>query len=45
VRFWYQVQQSLGLKQDGVPGPITWDALRAAGYKDGLWRPAENPVG
>lgn len=37
--FWYDVQKKYGLAQDGVPGPITCDALRAdgAGYRQGLW--------
>lgn len=29
------------IKVDGIPGPATVAALRAAGYRDGLWRPAE----
>ncbi|MBU2634809.1 MAG: N-acetylmuramoyl-L-alanine amidase [Nanoarchaeota archaeon] len=40
--FWAPIQRKLGVEADGIPGPITTDALRDAGYKDGLWRPAEN---
>lgn len=29
---------------DGVPGPVTCDGLQALGYKNGIWRPAEDPA-
>ena len=29
------------IRVDGIPGPATVAALRAAGYRDGLWRQAE----
>lgn len=39
---WKTRQAALGLAQDGVPGPATVAALKAAGHADGLWvqRPA-----
>lgn len=39
--FWSEIQKSLGLQQDGLPGPMTTDALRYKGYEDGLWRKPE----
>jgi len=36
-RFWKKQQKALGLKQDGLPGPQTCDALRDAGYDDGIY--------
>lgn len=34
---WRARQASLELPVDGVPGPKTWAALKAAGYQDGVW--------
>lgn len=44
IDFWKLIQIKHGLVEDGVPGPLTCDALRAAGYKDGLWRRPEFPA-
>lgn len=35
--FWKDIQKKLGLKPDGVPGPVTCDALRAKGFIFGLY--------
>lgn len=35
--FWRRVQTNLKIKPDGIPGPVTVDALEAAGYRDGLY--------
>lgn len=40
-QFWVPKQRELGLRGDGVPGPLTVDALREAGYPCGMWMPAE----
>lgn len=37
ITFWKSVQHRLGLTEDGVPGPGTATALKAAGYPHGLW--------
>lgn len=42
--WWAGLQAQLGVDADGIPGPITCDALRAEGYLDGLWRPPESPT-
>lgn len=34
---WRQRQADLGLTPDGIPGRATAEALRAAGYGDGMW--------
>lgn len=34
---WQQRQKTLGITADGVPGPATLAALKAAGYADGMW--------
>lgn len=46
LHIWKNRQQKLGLAgkhMDGVPGPMTVDALQEAGYLDGLWRQPEKP--
>ena len=43
LKFWKIKQQDLRVFMDGIPGPLTTDALRAAGYQDGLWRLPELP--
>jgi len=32
-------------KPDGIPGPMTVDALQARGYEGGIWLPPEHPRG
>jgi hypothetical protein len=34
---WRIRQRALGLRTDGVPGPITVEALKRAGHRHGLW--------
>jgi peptidoglycan hydrolase-like protein with peptidoglycan-binding domain len=34
---WASRQRALGLPADGIPGPGTVAALKAAGYTDGIW--------
>jgi len=36
---WQAIQRRLCLLEDGIPGPITRDALWEAGYPYGLWTP------
>lgn len=45
LHFWTPIQRKLGTDSDGMPGSITTDALRDAGYENGLWRPAEQTIG
>jgi hypothetical protein len=47
LHVWKNRQQKLGFKSgdiDGIPGPMTIDALQAAGYHKGLWSPPEDPT-
>lgn len=47
IHVWKNRQQKLGFEgpdMDGIPGPMTIDALQAAGYAGGLWRPSEDPT-
>jgi hypothetical protein len=37
VTAWKQRQTALGVTPDGVPGRGTFEALKAAGYKKGIW--------
>jgi hypothetical protein len=39
--WWKQLQRAYGLKCDGVPGPLTRDALQGLGYAHGIWYPPE----
>lgn len=39
VRVWSGRQAALGLKADGVPGPMTRAGLQRAGHAHGLWVP------
>jgi N-acetyl-anhydromuramyl-L-alanine amidase AmpD len=41
--FWIPIQRKYGLYGDGIPGPLTGDALQQAGYECGIWHPPENP--
>ena len=41
ITFWMEVQDAFGLSRDGIPGPVTCDTLRDAGYAHGLWMPVE----
>lgn len=34
---WKERQELLGLRPDGIPGPQTVNALKEAGYRNGLW--------
>ena len=40
-RFWSRIQAQHDLYRDGIPGPLTRDALQAAGYAHGIWLPPE----
>jgi hypothetical protein len=45
---WKNRQQKLGFEIhdcDGIPGPMTIDALQEAGYTLGIWLPAEKHGG
>ena len=45
---WKSRQEKLGVEKDdmdGVPGPMTIDALQDAGYTLGIWLPAEKHLG
>jgi len=44
LQVWKDRQKSLGIRADGVPGPNTLAALKAAGHKNGLWvkRPVDD---
>jgi hypothetical protein len=47
LHVWKSRQQKLGFEGpdlDGIPGPMTIDALQAAGYYKGLWSPPEDPT-
>jgi hypothetical protein len=37
LEVWAKRQRELGITADGVPGPGTVAALKAAGYVDGIW--------
>jgi len=39
IVFWQRIQRHHGVTPaDGIPGPVTCDALQASGYANGLWR-------
>jgi hypothetical protein len=43
LQTWKERQQSLGIADDGVPGSNTVDALKSAGYSNGIWVPDFTP--